>query len=171
MRRALTLLAALGLMLGVPTSLFVVSMKTVEAQPQTMSVRRQTLYSSYDVTSTTYIYCNSASPPEGIRCSTGSADDDGWVIVNGAPAKAIQVEIDTINATSLDFRVEARLSGAENQAAQIYPGTGDDSRTATGSFIIQIPDAVYQIRLGLKVTGDSGTQDVDAVFNMFEERR
>ena len=158
---------AFAVLVGV---LFALTFVEVEAQ-QNIRVREQVLFADYDVVQTTLRYCDSASPPTGIRCSTGLADTDGWVISNGASFKAIQVEIDTINATSLDFVVEARLVGAENQAAQIYPGTGVDARTATGSFIIQIPDAVYQLRLGVKVTGDTGAQNVDAVFNLFEERR
>jgi cobalamin biosynthesis protein CbiD len=80
------------------------------------------------------------------------------------------VEIDTISGTSLDFKIEARLQGNEGQAAQIWPGSGDHSETTTGSFIVQVPDIVYQVRIGVKITGDSGTQNVDVVYNSVQGR-
>ena len=149
--------------------LFVVWVTAVPGQPPTEATQ-QPIYESYNVASATYIFCNSGGAPAGINCATGSGADDGWITVNGAERKAIQVEIDTITATSLDFKVEGRLLGNEGQGAQIWPGTGDHVVTATGSFIINIPDPVYQVRLGLKVTGDSGTQDVDAVYNRYPIR-
>jgi hypothetical protein len=141
------------------------------AQPPDTGIEKsQAIFESYNVASGTYIFCDSGGAPAGIRCDSGAGADDGWITANGVERKAIQVEIDTINATSLDFRVEARLVGNEGQAAQIWPGIGDHVVTATGSFIVNIPDPVYQVRLGLKISGDSGAQDVDAVYNSFPKR-
>jgi hypothetical protein len=141
----------------------------VMAQPDNWSIRDQMVFTNYNATAS-YTYCDSGSPPPGIVCTTGSAAGDGWITANGNPRKSFQVEIDTISGTSLDFKIEARLQGNEGQAAQIWPGSGDHSETTTGSFIVQVPDIVYQVRIGVKITGDSGTQNVDVVYNSVQGR-
>lgn len=138
------------------------------AQPAS-EPRVQVLFADFDVVSTSFVYCASGGAPTGIACATGTADDDGVVTVAGASPKAIQVEVDTFNATSLDFVIQGRLLGAENQWAQIWPASGDHAVTAIGSFIVQVPDWVNQVRLGVKIDTDTGAQNVDVVFNQFRE--
>ncbi len=137
---------------------------SVEAQSQ--SLREQAIFVDFDVTSTSFVYCDSGGAPSGILCSTGSATDDGWLFVASEPNRAVQINIDTINATSLDFIIQGRLQG-QTVAAQIWPATGDRAETTTGSFIVQVPDAVAEIRVGVKIDTDTGVQDVDASLNTF----
>jgi hypothetical protein len=119
-------------------------------------IRVNTMFSAYDLSSTTYVYNGSG----------GAGTNDGWFTVATEKERAIQVDIATLNATSVEFVVEGRLSG-ESTAAQIWPASGNRSETATGSFIVYIPDAIHQVRLGMKITGDSGTQSIDAVLNTY----
>lgn len=142
------------------------------AQPETGGTpRTQILFADFDVASTSLVYCNSGGAPTGIVCATGTGDDDGAVTVSGAQAKSFQVEIDAITATSLDFVIEGRLLGAENRWAQLWPASGSQSETAAGSFIVQVPDWVNQVRLGVKVTTDTaGAEDLDVVFNQYQLR-
>lgn len=142
--------------------------RPVRAQPVSVP-RVQVLFADFDVTSTSFVFCDSGGAPTGIRCDSGTGDDDGAITVGGASPKAIQVEVDTINATSLDFIIEGRLLSAENQWAQIWPASGDLAVTVAGSFIVQVPDWVNQVRLGVKIDTDSGAQNIDAVFNLFRQ--
>lgn len=138
----------------------------VEAQSD--QIRSQEFWDAFDIASTTFIYCETGGAQPGQACSTGSADGDGWITVGTDAAKAVQIDIATINATSIEFIIEGRLFGAAAGAnAQIWPATGDRSETAVGSFIVQVPDAVYEMRVGIKVTGDAGAQDVTATLNTF----
>ncbi len=139
---------------------------SVEVKAQSQVIREQTIFSNFDVTSTSFVYCDSGGAPSGILCSTGSAAEDGWVLVASEPNRSVHVNIDTINATSLDFIIQGRNRG-QTVGAQIYPATGDRAETATGAFIIQVPDAIYELRVGVKVDTDTGTQNVDASLNTF----
>lgn len=156
-----TLFAVLGL------ALYVIGLGVVAAQPASVP-RVQVIFSDFDATSTSFVFCDTGGIT-GIECASGTADDDGAITVGGASPKAIQVEVDTINATSLDFIIEGRLLSAENQWAQIWPASGDLAVTVAGSFIVQVPDWVNQVRLGVKIDTDSGAQNIDAVFNLFRE--
>jgi hypothetical protein len=143
---------------------------TLAAAQPANEPRVQILFADFDVASTSLVYCNSGGAPVGIACATGTADDDGAVTVAGSSPKAIQVEVDAITATSLDFVIQGRLLGAENRWAQIWPASGDHAVTAVGSFIVQVPDWVNQVRLGVKVDTDTaGAEDLDVVFNQFRE--
>lgn len=140
-------------------------MSIAEAQGSNR-IRSQFFWSTFDIASTTFVYCDTGGAEPGQVCTTGSAAGDGWIQVTNEELKAVEVEITTINATSIEFIIQARLSGATT-AAQIWPATGNRSETTTGAFIVQVPDAVYEMRVGVKVTGDVGAQSVSATLNSF----
>lgn len=122
-------------------------------------VRSVTMYTSYNLSSacSTFVYTDGG----------GTAAEDGWVTVSNEPNRGIQVDIQTINAANIQFIIEGRLSGTAD-AARIWPSaTGTRIETATGSFIVPIPDPVNQVRLGMCITTDSGTQDIDVTLNTF----
>lgn len=129
-------------------------------------IRSEAFFTTFDVTATSFVYCDTGGPEEGQACSTGSAAADGWLTVPNQPSRSVQIDILTINAASLEFVIEARLRDVTT-AAQIWPATGDRSETATGSFIVEVPDSIYQMRVGIKLTTDSGAQSVTATLNTF----
>jgi hypothetical protein len=139
---------------------------TFEVEAQSEVVREQAIFANFDVASTSFVFCDSGGAPAGIQCSTGSAVEDGWVTVAGESNRSVQINIDTINATSLDFIIQGRNRG-QTVAAQIWPATGDRAETTTGSFIVQVPDSIYELRVGVKVDTDTGAQNVDGILNTF----
>ncbi len=112
----------------------------------------QTLISAYNVSATSYVYDTSAS----------NGADDAWVTLSGMPRPMVVVDVDTINATSLDVRIEGRV-----RVGGLSSGTAIDmvlleksySATNVGDPII-IGEAIDELRVGVKVTGDSGTQSI-----------
>lgn len=122
-------------------------------------VRSVTMFSAYDLASacSTFVYTDGG----------GTGTEDGWVTVSNEPNRGIQVDINTLNGTNVQFIIEGRLSGTSD-AARIWPSaTGTRTETATGSFIVPVPDPVNQVRLGMCITGDSGTQDIEVTLNTF----
>jgi hypothetical protein len=122
-------------------------------------VRSVAMYSAYNLASacSTFVYTDGG----------GTGAEDGWVTVTNEPNRSIQVDINTLNGTNVQFIIEGRLSGT-SEAARIWPSaTGTRTETAAGSFIVPVPDPVNQVRLGMCITGDSGTQDIDVTLNTF----
>ncbi len=125
-------------------------------------IRSVTMYTAYDLTSacSTFVYDDAG----------GTTAEIGWVTVSNEPNRAIQVDAVAIVGTNVQFIVEARLAGIAT-GARIWPSEAG-VRTVLGSedplsFIIPVPDHVNQVRLGMCITGDAGTQDIDVVLNTF----
>lgn len=142
---------------------------TVRAQ--SASIRSEAFFSAFDINSTSFNYCDSGAAEPGQVCTTGTAAGDGWLAVPNESTKSVQVEIDALTGTSIEFVIEARLQDATGNA-QIWPATGDRSETTTGTFIVQVPDAVYQMRVGVKMTVDTaGAEDITATLNTYSGAR
>jgi hypothetical protein len=125
--------------------------------------RTEVLFDDFDLTSTTMVYSSS---------QTGAAEE-GWVTVANEFTKAVEIRVNTINATSIDCLMEGRLFQATQSVtteAQIWPASGNVSFTATGSQIVEIPDTLWQLRVGCKVTGDTGAQELTVLYNWFPGR-
>lgn len=125
--------------------------------------RSQVLFDDFDLTSTTKVYSSA---------QTGGAEE-GWVTVANEFTKAIEIRVNTINATSIDCNIEGRLFQATQNLtteAQIWPASGDVSFTATSSQIVEIPDTLWQLRVGCQVVGDSGAQALTVLYNWFPGR-
>lgn len=125
-------------------------------------IRSVTMYTAYDLTSScsTFVYDDGG----------GTTAEIGWVTVSNEPNRAIQVDVVAIVGTNVQFIVEARLAGIAT-GARIWPSEFG-VRTVLGSedplsFIVSVPDNVNQVRLGMCITGDAGTQDIDVVLNTF----
>ncbi len=126
---------------------------------QVRSVQR---YTAYDLTSAcpTFVYDDTG----------GTTAEIGWITVSNEPNRAIQIDAVAIVGTNVQFMVEARLSGIST-GARIWPSEFG-VRTVLGSedpisFIVSVPDNVNQVRTGMCITGDAGTQDIDVVLNTF----
>lgn len=144
------------------------------AEAQSSRLREVVLFDNYDLNSTSFVYCDSGGPPTGVACSTGSAAGDGWITVQSEADKAVMVEIIALTVTGgIDFVIEGRLrnSGALGTGFQVWPSPDGTYRneTAAGSFGVQVPDSLYQLRVGMKIgTSDTaGTEDIEVVFNSF----
>lgn len=72
----------------------------------------------------------------------------------------IQADVETINATSLDFTLECRLRKFDQRANTVYT----KNFTAVGADAIAVSVPYEQCRVGWKVTGDAGAQDVAVHF-------
>lgn len=126
-------------------------------------VRPVTMYTSYDLASAcpTFVYTDGG----------GTGAEDGWVTISNEPNRAIQVDVVALTATDAQFIIEGRLSGIAT-GARIWPSQ-NGTRIVTGtedpiSFIVQVPDAVNQVRLGMCITTDTvGAEDIDVVLNTF----
>jgi len=122
-------------------------------------VRSVAMYSAYNLASacSTFVYTDGG----------GTGAEDGWITVSNEPNRSVQIDINTITAANLQFIIEGRLSGTA-EAARIWPSaTGTRIETAVGSFIVPVPDPVNQLRVGMCVTTDTGTQDIDVTYNSF----
>jgi hypothetical protein len=93
----------------------------------------------------------------------GTAAGDGWFSVAGAQAVTVQVQIATLNATSITTQLECRLPGMGGEVI----GTAG-VRNAVGTYGHSVPAAtVYEeCRIGLSVQVDGGAQSVNAVVGM-----
>ena len=92
------------------------------------------------------------------RFTGGTAATDGWFPVSGDVDKAVEVSIDTINATSIAVSIEGRINGGT--AAVLYSKT----YTAAGADVFVIPENVTELRVGFIIDTDGGTQSCNAVY-------
>ncbi len=143
------------------------SRSTVESQSD--PIRDQIFWETFDIASTSFLVCDTGDVEAAQVCTTGSAAEDGWIIVSDQRPRSVQFEVITFNATSLDVILEGRLRGATD-AAQIWPATGDLALTAVGTVLVEVPDSIYQIRAAVKIDTDTGANSVSATLNTFEAR-
>jgi hypothetical protein len=91
------------------------------------------------------------------KLTCGTAATDGVIGVNGATVVRFSVEVTAISATSIDIQIEGR----DRSAATTWTVLDGKSYTATGSDAFTLSSLMYdEVRIGMKVTGDTGTQAV-----------
>ena len=125
--------------------------------------RTEILFDDFDITSVTKVYSSAQS---------GTAEE-GWVTVANEFTKAVEVRVNTINATSIDCNIEGRLfqtTQSVTTEAQVWPASGDVVFTATASQIVEVPDTLWQLRVGCAVVGDVGAQALTVLYNWFPGR-
>lgn len=97
------------------------------------------------------------------RFVSGTAATDAWINVQGFDAMTFQADVNTINATSLDWQLQCRVS---KFAAPFQVQT--DNFTAVGSKVAKLSrgaDADYeQCRVGWKINTDTGVNSVSVYF-------
>lgn len=90
----------------------------------------------------------------------GTAATNGWIPASGFRNKSVQIVLDTINATSVEWKIQGRVRGGAT-AADL---TNETSWTAANSQVVVIPEELDAIRVGVKVTTDGGAQSFSAYF-------
>jgi len=97
------------------------------------------IFNGYNAQSSEYVYTTEAS--------TGA--DDGWYSADYDDV-LVGIYVGTLNATSVDYRIEGRGAGNYTDAIDLY----SDSLTATSGAAeaINIVEKVKEIRVGLKIT-------------------
>lgn len=120
------------------------------------TISGKSLFSSYPVESSTYVYTKNAS--------TGA--DDGWVSARAVNV-AVQVRCGTLNATSLKYRIEGR-SDTYTKACDIY----NASITAAQDIdtIINIAERVKEIRVGARIDFSSTPNNFHAGVILADEK-
>lgn len=159
MKKKYIALLVVGALLGY----FVGSLFLHEARAQLTS-RDEVVFDDFDLTSTSTVYSEA-------QLGTG---EEGWITVANEETKAVEIRVNTINATSIDCHLEGRLFQATQSLttpSQIWPASGEVSFTVTGSQIIELPDTLWQLRIGCKVTADTGVQELTVIYNWFPGRR
>ena len=102
----------------------------------------KTLYSSYDVSSTSLYVYN----------STGATDSEaGWASAR-ADHNAILIGLTVLNASSVSYRIEGRHD-TYNRACEIYSASLTEITSIDQ--IINIAEHLKEIRLGIKVNNSA----------------
>ena len=112
------------------------------------TISAKSLYSSYSVEDSSYVYTKNAS--------TGA--DDGWVSAR-ADNVAVQVRCGTLNATSVGYRIEGR-SDTYTKACDIYNASITSAQTI--DTIINVVEKVKEIRVGVCIDYSSTPNDFHA---------
>lgn len=112
-----------------------------------------------------------------LHFTCGTAASDGWMSIAGLDLAQACAEINTLNGTSVDVVWEARSDLSQTNPIQIHPGTaGSASSCGSGTHAsgfcnftaagigarvcIQTAGPWDAVRVGLKITGDSGVQSI-----------
>lgn len=94
------------------------------------------------------------------KFKTGTGAEDGWFKTADFSGVQFNIQVTTLNATSIDYSIEGRNTGPNTAAQQLDVGSITSSALGSNahSFYLGVP--YDQCRVGLKVTGDAGTQAV-----------
>jgi hypothetical protein len=88
----------------------------------------------------------------------GATAADGWIPVSLAHTMSFAVDWITKNATSLDHSFECRVGGITATVIE------QASQSAVGPSVYVLPDGVWdECRIGLKLTTDTGAQNITAL--------
>ncbi len=111
------------------------------------------IFTDYDVTSTDYVYDEDGhtAPSTNAKLS-----DNAYRIM-------VYMNVDTINATSIDFTIVCMMNDLN------YDHVFNYSFTTTGFKLVQLEESCYAVALGVKVNTATGTQNVDGY--IYVERR
>lgn len=95
------------------------------------------------------------------KFKTGTETTDGWFKCSEWIGTEFLIQVTTLNATSIDYSIEGRWPNAVNNAPQ-QVDSGSIASSALGSnfHLYYMRLSFDECRVGLKVTGDSGTQAV-----------
>lgn len=119
--------------------------------------KNQTLFSEYNIASATYVYNEDGD----------AGANDGWVNARLHTGKGIVVEIATFNATSITVGIEGREYDTTDQQWRSYV-IYEKAYTATNSGDkIVVVENCDEIRVGLKIAGDTGTQSVTVSYDRY----
>lgn len=89
---------------------------------------------------------------------SGQAATDGWVSVREFDQATIAYELASFSATSITLTLEGRIKGPQGNPITILTVV----LTATGEDLITIPDTVDEVRLGVLIDTDTGTNTFNA---------
>jgi hypothetical protein len=91
---------------------------------------------------------------------TGVETTDGWFSVGNFDGVEFDIQVTTIAATSIDYSIECRHAGVNAAAKQLDVGSISSATLGSNSHTFYLGLPYDQCRVGLKVTGDAGTQAV-----------
>jgi len=138
--------------------------------------KRADIFENYDLDSVAYVYCDpvtyATNPPEGMdQCSTGTAAEDGWVDARTEDFKGIAMHVDAmaLAAGTIDISIYARVKVG---TSPIQLGL-TNSFAAVGTHYVVIPEALRQIRVGIRINGadDGDAADEDISIYYYGSRR
>jgi hypothetical protein len=129
------------------------------------------VFENFDLDSVTEIFCDTAtfstSPPKGMsQCSTGSADEDGWIRVSSEDFKGVAIHIDVMALTSgtIDVAIYGRVRAG---STPIELGTTRDYASAETQYVV-VPEALRELRIGIVINGvddgDAADEDVSIYY-------
>lgn len=96
------------------------------------------------------------------KFSSGTTASDGWVGADLA-SKAIHLQIDTLNADSIDVSIEGRTrAGAASQILTKNFTAATVASDLNSQEPIPISEDIEEIRVGFKLTNDTGANSVSA---------
>lgn len=116
--------------------------------------------SETSLTVTSAVNIASATPFRWLNFVCGTGAEDGWIDVsqyNGGTS--VQIDVTTINATSVDFQIEGRVAGGA--ARILVPAI---NFTAAGGQVVSITEAgLSGVRVGIKLNTDTGAQNYTVI--------
>lgn len=92
--------------------------------------------------------------------SCGATSADGWVGMTGAWAASWEIDVITLNATSIGYQVQCKVGGGTG--VQLAASTIATATTASYALTAGTSGSWDACRLGLKVNTDTGAQSVSA---------
>lgn len=124
------------------------------------SVIGRTIFKSYPVSSTSYVYTENAS--------TGA--EDGWISCKGEDHKFAQIYLGTLNATSVTYRIEGRFSDSSgvSRAASLHTESLTAPMSGTIDKIVSISEYVAELRIGVKMSKVATPNNFHARFGFAE---
>lgn len=106
-----------------------------------------------------------------LHFTNGTAITDGWVDIGPLDQATFLIRLDTVNATSIDAKVECRHRTFNTQPTVIFPpsgGLGQCQTTPTGNFTaaggcgVDVPSIWESCRVCFKINTDTGVNSVSA---------
>jgi len=131
--------------------------------------KRTDIFENFDLDSTSEVFCDTgqASLPEGMtQCTTGTADEDGWVDARTEDFKGVVIIIDAMALTSgtIDVRIYGRVKDGTT-ATEL--GTVRTFAAADQQYVV-VPEALRQIRVSYRINGtddgDGSPEDVSLYY-------
>ena len=142
--------------------------------PAVSAQKLSIVFENFDLDSTSELFCDtgqSALPRGMVQCSTGTADEDGWIDARTEDFKTVAIHIDALALTSgsIDVAIYGRV---KTGTTPIQLGTTQDYTTVTTQSVV-VPEAMRQIRIGLVINGvdDGDAADEDVSIYYYGSRR
>lgn len=118
---------------------------------------------------------DSGYPYQFRKFLSGTTANDGWHYCGNEDDKFVTLQLDTINATSIDFQIEGKFNDGvpfvittQNfTAATVASGVN----TVVGGAAFGIPENLSAVRVGVKVNTDGGAQKLSAHYRGVPRRR